>query len=126
MDFKSTPLANELFEHVMVSPATVVAFLEGPAAAADGAVYFSDIINNRIMKFDPQTNVRSVWRMPSGRANGLLFDAQGRLLACEGNEFSPNDGNRRITRTEMVTGQVVHRVAAARDDLKLLRIADGS
>ena len=106
MDLKSTPLANEFFEHVMVSPATVVAFLEGPAAAADGSVYFSDIINNRIMKFDPQTQSRAVWRVPSGRANGLLFDVQGRLLACEGNEFSPNDGNRRITRTDMATGQV--------------------
>lgn len=106
MDLHNTPLANEFFEHVAVTPATAVAFLEGPAAAVDGCVYFSDIPNNRIMKFDPRTNQRSVWRTPSGRTNGLLFDAQGRLLACEGNEFSPNDGNRRITRTDMSTGKV--------------------
>lgn len=106
MDLRNAPLANEFFEHVEVTPVTAVAFLEGPAAAADGAVYFSDILNNRIMKFDPRTNQRSVWRTPSGRTNGLLFDAQGRLLACEGNEFGPNDGNRRITRTDMSTGKI--------------------
>ena len=44
--------------------------------------------------------------MPSGRANGLLFDFQGRLLACEGNELGPNDGNRRVTRTDLSTGAV--------------------
>ena len=81
MDLHKTPLANEFFEHVAVTSATAVAFLEGPAVAADGVVYFSDILNNRIMKFDPRKNERSVWRTPSGRTNGLLFDAQGRLLA---------------------------------------------
>jgi gluconolactonase len=106
MDLKNIPLATEFFEHVSVAPATTVAFLEGPAVATDGVVYFSDILNNRILRFDPRTRERSVWRTPSGRANGLLFDAQGRLLACEGNEFGPNDGNRRITRTDMATGQV--------------------
>lgn len=89
-----------------VAPATFVAFTEGPAAAADGSVYFSDIVNNRIMRFDPERKVTEVWRQPTGRTNGLLFDAQGRLLACEGNEFGPNDGNRRITRTDMRTGAV--------------------
>lgn len=106
MDLQNTPLAIEFFEHVMANPATMVAFVEGPAAATDGTVYFSDILNNRIMKFDPRMKTRSVWRQPSGRTNGLLFDAEGRLLACEGNEFSPNDGNRRITRTDMSTGKV--------------------
>lgn len=106
MNLHSTPLAHEFFEQVSVSSATAVAFLEGPAAAADGTVYFSDIINNRIMKFDPSQNQHSVWRTPSGRSNGLLFDAQGRLLACEGNEFGPNDGNRRITRTDLKTHEI--------------------
>lgn len=89
-----------------VSPATAIAFTEGPAAAADGTVYFSDIANNRIMKFDSVAGTTSVFREPSGRANGLLFDPQGRLLACEGNEFGDNDGNRRITRTDLATGEV--------------------
>ena len=33
-----------------VTSATVIAFTEGPAADADGSIYFSDIINSRIMK----------------------------------------------------------------------------
>src|SRR5438105_1127871 len=45
----------------------------------------------------------AVWRADSCRANGLLFDARGRLLACEGNEFGPG-GRRRITRTDTATG----------------------
>lgn len=89
-----------------VTPATFVAFLEGPAALADGRVFFTDIVNNRIVCLDTKTGERSVFREPSGRSNGLLFDVQGRLLACEGNEFGPNDGNRRITRTDLATGVV--------------------
>ena len=86
--------------------ATTIAFTEGPACDADGNVYFTDIVNNRILKLDSLTGRYSVFREPSGRANGLLFDAQGRLLACEGNEFCPNDGNRRVTRTSLQTGAV--------------------
>lgn len=90
----------------MLAPATAIAFTEGPAAAADGTVYFSDIANNRIMRYDPVTRKHSVWRTPSGRSNGLLFDRDGKLLACEGNEFGDNDGNRRLTRTDLATGAV--------------------
>ncbi|MGD9857069.1 MAG: SMP-30/gluconolactonase/LRE family protein, partial [Planctomycetaceae bacterium] len=89
-----------------VTPAAGIAFTEGPAAAADGMVYFTDMPNNRIMRFDSVTGRTSVWRTPSGRANGLLFDPQGRLLACEGNEFGDNDGHRRITRTDMTSGRL--------------------
>lgn len=87
-------------------PAIGVAFTEGPAATAEGTVYFSDIMNNRILQFMPGERLFEVYRQPSGRANGLLFDPQGRLLACEGNEMGPNDGNRRITRTDLATGQI--------------------
>jgi len=82
----------------MLNVAALVAFTEGPAAAADGSVYFTDIINNRIMVLDPGAKLARVWRQPSGRANGMLFDPQGRLLICEGNEFGPNDGHRRLAR----------------------------
>ena len=84
-------------------PATGVAFTEGPAADAAGMVYFSDIINNRIMRFDSRTGKSAVWRTESGRANGLLFDPRGRLLTCEGNEFG-GGGGRRVTRTDLSTG----------------------
>jgi gluconolactonase len=88
-----------------VAPATGVAFLEGPAAEVSGRVFFSDIWNNRILTFDPRTKETAVWRADSGRSNGLLFDRQGRLLACEGNEFGPG-GRRRVTRTDLATGAV--------------------
>jgi gluconolactonase len=74
-----------------------VAFTEGPAWHDSGNVYFTDIENNRIMRRD-RTGVMHVYRTPSGRANGLLFDNRGRLLACEGG--GPG-GNRRVTRTEL-------------------------
>jgi sugar lactone lactonase YvrE len=70
-------------------------FTEGPAKAPDGSIVFSDI-GNRIMRFDPKTGKVSVFRDPSGKSNGLKFDAQGRLLACEG----AGGGNRRISITE--------------------------
>jgi gluconolactonase len=88
-----------------VRQAAYCAFLEGPAALADGRVFFTDIWNNRINCFDSISRTTTVYREPSGRANGLLFDAEGRLLACEGSEFGPG-GGRRITRTNIVTGVV--------------------
>ena len=71
-------------------------FTEGPACGPDGCIYFSDI-GNRIMKFDPASGKTSVYRDPSGRANGLDFNPQGRLIAAEG---ANTGGNRRVTRTE--------------------------
>lgn len=58
------------------------AFAEGPAADADGNVYFSDCPNNRILLYRPATGETVVWKEPSGRANGMNFDAQGRLVVC--------------------------------------------
>jgi len=71
-------------------------FTEGPAYGPDGCIYFSDI-GNRIMKFDPATSKTTAFRDPSGRANGLDFDPEGRLVAAEG---ANKGGNRRITITE--------------------------
>ena len=105
-DFQTVGLPRGLVAEEGVAVAAGVAFLEGPAAHADGRVFFSDIVNNRLLCFDPRTKQTSVWRSDSGRTNGTLFDAQGRLLCCEGNEFGPNDGRRRITRTQLETGAV--------------------
>ncbi|HET6575089.1 MAG TPA: SMP-30/gluconolactonase/LRE family protein [Fimbriiglobus sp.] len=71
-------------------------FTEGPTAGPDGAIYFSDI-GNRILRFDPKTGKTTTYRDPSGRSNGLKFDAEGRLIACEG---ANTGGNRRISITE--------------------------
>lgn len=57
-------------------------FAEGPAADAVGDVYFSDCQNNRILVYRASTGKTEVWKEPSGRANGMNFDAMGRLVTC--------------------------------------------
>jgi gluconolactonase len=77
-------------------------FSEGPAWHPSGYLLFEDTPRNRIMRLDPGDKV-SVFREPSRRSNGLAFDAQGRLVACEGNS---TDGGRQVSRTEK-DGKVV-------------------
>jgi gluconolactonase len=60
-----------------------LAFTEGPAADAQGNIYFSDIPNNRILIWSLDGKL-STFRENSGGANGLYFDKDGNLLACEG------------------------------------------
>ncbi len=62
--------------------ATGFGFLEGPAADPDGNLYFSDIVNERIHHWSPNTGV-TVFREQSGRANGLRVNLDGTLLVCE-------------------------------------------
>jgi gluconolactonase len=67
---------------------------EGPVWWKDGGyLLFSDIHNNRRMKYTPGQGV-SVFQEPTNRANGLTRDLQGRLLACE-------HDSRRVTRQEL-------------------------
>jgi gluconolactonase len=82
----------------------MVSFLEGPAFDRNGDLYFSDIIGNRILRMTP-AGVVSVFRPDSGRTNGNTFDAQGRLISCEGAERGPG-GRRRIVRTDLRNGEV--------------------
>jgi gluconolactonase len=71
-------------------------FTEGGALTGEGSILFSDI-GNRIMKYDPKTGAVTAFRDPSGRANGLIFDPQGRLIAAEG---ANTGGKRRVSITE--------------------------
>ncbi|MGE0362469.1 MAG: SMP-30/gluconolactonase/LRE family protein [Vicinamibacterales bacterium] len=89
--------------------ATTVAFTEGPTVDRDGAVYFTEIITQRIMRLGAD-GVLTTFRERSNAANGLLIDPQGRLIACEGAAFErPGvkvSGIPRVTRTDLRTGQV--------------------
>jgi gluconolactonase len=87
-----------------VGPAARIALTEGPAADAAGNIYFSDIMNNRISKLSAGGSLE-VFRENSGRTNGNTFDAEGRLISCEGAELGPG-GRRRMVRTDMKTGEI--------------------
>jgi gluconolactonase len=70
-----------------IGPVTVVhsgfTFTEGPAADRNGNLYFSDIPANRIHKVDASGAV-STFREGSNAANGLIVNAAGEIVACEG------------------------------------------
>ncbi len=57
------------------------------------ALLWSDIPNNRILRWDEETGAVSAYRKPSNYSNGNTRDRQGRLVTCE-------HGGRRVTRTE--------------------------
>jgi gluconolactonase len=66
---------------------------EGPVWFGDGRyLLWSDIPNNRILKWEEETGAVSIWRKPTNFGNGNTRDRQGRLITCE--------HGRRITRTE--------------------------
>src|SRR5215510_5982793 len=71
-------------------------FGEGPAWHPDGFLIFDDIPANRTLKLDAADRV-SVFREGTEAANGLAFDGEGRLLACEG---SGPPGGRALVRIE--------------------------
>ncbi len=74
--------------------ATGCRWAEGPVWFGDGRyLLWSDIPNNRIMKWEEETGAVSVFRQPSNFSNGHTRDRQGRLISCE-------HGARRVTRTE--------------------------
>ncbi|MEL6961766.1 MAG: SMP-30/gluconolactonase/LRE family protein [Pseudomonadota bacterium] len=90
-------------------------FTEGVTVAPDGQVYFSDITFTGgcrfgdsplpqagiIWRYDPASAQASIFRSPSGMANGLKFDTGGNLIAAEGADF----GGRKVTITDMSTGR---------------------
>ena len=68
---------------------------EGPVWFGDGRyLLFSDIPNNRMLRWSEETGEVSVFRSPSNYANGNTRDKQGRLITCE-------HDSRRVTRTEL-------------------------
>jgi gluconolactonase len=81
-------------DHVLERLHTGCRWTEGPAYFPAGRyLVFSDIPNDRLLRWDETTGVVGEFLRPSGYANGHSVDRQGRLLSCE-------HGNRRVTRTE--------------------------
>ena len=84
-------------------------FTEGPAYGTDGNIYFSDLTFTSetnmqagiIWKYDSQSEKTTVYRSPSGMANGIEFDKFGNMIVCEGADF----GGRKITSTNLSTGK---------------------
>jgi len=57
---------------------------EGPVWLGDArCLLWSDIPNNRVLKWEEETGAVSAWRKPSNNANGHTRDRQGRIIACE-------------------------------------------
>jgi gluconolactonase len=63
-----------------------IEFGEGPLWHPDGFLLFTDVLADRVMKFDPETRVKQVHLNPSGGANGLGFDADLNLIMCRRDE----------------------------------------
>ena len=84
-------------------------FLEGPAHGPDGHIYFSDITftdssdmqAGHIWRYDPTSKSATIFRSPSGMANGIIFDLDGNMLAAQGADF----GGRAVIRTNMSSGK---------------------
>jgi gluconolactonase len=67
-------------------------WLEGPAYSPQGRfLLFSDIPNDRILRYDEVTGRVDTWARPAGFANGRTVDREGRFIQCE-------HGNRRVVR----------------------------
>jgi len=87
-------LALRLYSASVEQLASGLRWAEGPVWFGDGRyLLFSDIPNNRILRWDETSGATSVFRQPADNANGHTRDRQGRLVSCE-------HLTRRITRTE--------------------------
>jgi gluconolactonase len=91
---------DDRFQRLHIGSARLEKLAEG-CRWAEGPAYFpagryliwSDVPNDRMMRFDETSGAVSVFRHSSGYSNGNTVDRQGRLVTCE-------HGNRRVTRTE--------------------------
>ncbi len=93
-------ILDERFEQYRIFSAAVerlhtgCRWSEGPVWFGDARhLLWSDIPNNRILKWEEETGAVSIYRKPADFANGNTRDRRGRLVTCE-------HGGRRVTRTE--------------------------
>lgn len=77
---------------------------EGPAAAADGTIYFTDMPfgkdNGMILRHDPRTGKTTVFTDKAFKSNGLAFDLDGNLVSCDG----ADGGGRCLRRWDLKSG----------------------
>jgi gluconolactonase len=74
--------------------ATDCRWVEGPVYSPAGRyLVWSDIPNDRMLRWDETTGAVGVFRQPAGYTNGNTIDRLGRMVSCE-------QGGRRVTRTE--------------------------
>ena len=84
-----------IYSSTVEQVATGFRWVEGPVYFPEGGyLLFSDIPNNKIMKFDEKTGKTTVFRDKANYANGNTRDRQGRLITCE------HSVTRRVVRTE--------------------------
>jgi gluconolactonase len=108
--FLNTKAASAAADYSTVKPGSYVSdlktlatveapkvFTEGPCCDRAGTVFFTNTEASAIMRWNGKS--LSVFRQDQNAANGLLFDRQGRLVACEGKAG-------RVTRTDMANGQI--------------------
>ena len=88
--FRNHVLASAAIERIW----TGARWAEGPVWFGDlRCLIWSDIPNDRLLRWSEESGKTSVFRQPAGYANGNTRDKQGRLITCE-------HGTRRVTRTE--------------------------
>ena len=84
-----------IFNAAVERLATGFRWCEGPVWFGDlRSLLWSDIPNNRMLRWDEESGAVSIFRKPSNNSNGNTRDRQGRLVTCE-------HGGRRVTRTEL-------------------------
>jgi gluconolactonase len=96
--------AGAKFELIYTRSAAIRGGLtEGPTVAPDGSIYFSDIPlgmdKGLIVRYIPSTGKSEVFASDSHKSNGLKFNSEGFLIACEGADY----GGRCIAKWDIKT-----------------------
>ena len=103
VSYDSLATSEYLGEAKIVATVTTPKFFtEGPAYDGKQFLYFSNVAANQICRFDVVTSELSVFQEDTNAANGLEFDQQGNLLACEGG----TDDQGRVVRIDTATGKL--------------------
>lgn len=109
-----TPAADDAEVKLLADGFT---FLEGPASAPNGDLYFVDLRVNKILRYDVKSGEVETITDNSSGTNGMQFDARGRLIGCQGE-------SRRIVVFDPKTGEVAEVLADKYDNKRFNRPND--